>query len=160
MKCDMVRVRLRVDDPESWHGQKQEGVWVKLVKALDGRAIVEICNIPFCSNSVAMGDKIIVGLHNGEVTFQSVAERGGHSTYRIFIEDPGSFDMVRLKALEALGCGWEQTTWGDGDLYAIDIPPEADFDEVCEVLAQGRRDGVWICDEGYAGHSRSKYPPA
>jgi hypothetical protein len=157
---DMVKVRLRVEELNSWHGHKQEGVWVKLIKALADKAIVEVCNIPFFSNVISMGDRIAVGLYDDEVVFQSVVERGGHSTYRIFIGSPRSFDLERLSILKKLGCDWERSEWGGGDLYAVDIPPESDFDEVYGVLKQGKLDGIWICDQGYVNHHEEKSPPA
>jgi hypothetical protein len=97
-----------------------EGIWAKLVKPLADKAIVEVDNIPFFTKSVSLRDKITVILAKRDVIFESVVERGGHSTYRIFLDRPSEDKAKTLERIKAKGCGWERTALNGGELYALD----------------------------------------
>lgn len=89
--------------------------------------------------------------------FQEVANRGGHSTYRI-IQDLDMDDenfAVFLNRLEKLGCSYEHGNFGY-HLYVIDVPPSADIFEVYDVLREGREKEIWDFEEGHCGHDVSK----
>jgi hypothetical protein len=150
-----IKVILHLD-PDSWHGMRTEGIWTRLVQQLGDRAnvkaIVEVDNIPFHSKSVSLGDKLCLDFNSGQPMIDAVVERGGHSTYRIVVEEPNEKASGLLDTMKAMGCGWESTEFNDGKLYALDIPPEVDLDDVYEILEKGLRDGSWLFEEGYVGH--------
>jgi hypothetical protein len=154
-----IQVRLHLD-PDSWHGTSTEGIWTRLVQPLGDRtnvkAIVEVDNIPFYSKSVSLGDKLCLDFNTGIPTIDAVVERGGHSTYRIIVEKPNETASSLLQTIKTMGCDWEWAELSEGDvdarLYALDIPPEVDLDDVYQILEKGLRDGSWLFEEGYVGH--------
>jgi hypothetical protein len=148
---DAIQVRLKLDH-NSWHGADSEGIWAKLVKPLADKAIVEVDNIPFFTKSISLRDKISVVFSQNSVILDSIVERGGHSTYRIFFQDPNGQKSKMLDAIKALGCDWEKTNFNGGELYALDIPPNVDIYEVYAILEKGQKEGFWLFEEGYVGH--------
>ena len=142
---------------DSWDGAVTEDLWVKLVKALPPhRAIVEVRNIPASTKSLSFGDKISVMYREGKVKFDAIVERGGHSTYRIFVEHQSPDASRMLDLIKAMGCDWEAGPHLSGKLYAVDVPPEVNIHDVHEILDKGRREGHWFCQEGYVGHPRGE----
>jgi hypothetical protein len=154
---DAIRVGLKLED-DSWHGAGSEGVWVKLIEPLADKAIVEVNNIPFFSTAVSLGDTIVIAFRNNEVVFESVVERGGHSTYRIFFQNPNGDETKALLRFNELGCYWESTSFRGGKLFALDIPPHVNVYDIYEMLESGEKDGLWLFEEGYVGHSPKGAP--
>ena len=148
---DAIRVRLKLDH-DSWHGTASEGIWTRLVKSLADKAIVEVNNIPFFSKALSFRDKIVIAFRNNEVVFDSIVERGGHSTYRVFLQNPDDDKRKILPTLNTLGCFWESTRFNGGELFALDIPPEVNIHDIYEILDRGQKEGLWLFEEGYIGH--------
>jgi hypothetical protein len=141
-------------DPDSWHGTSSEGIWARLVKALPPyKAIVEVDNIPFFTRSLSLRDKISIMYDEGRVKFDAVFERGGHSTCQVFVENESFKASRMLDMVKAIGCDREMAEFRGGKLYALDIPPEVDIHEVYEILDKGQREGSWLFQEGYVGHT-------
>jgi hypothetical protein len=147
----LIRIRLKLD-PDSWHEIESEGIWVKFVRAVGDKAIVEVNNIPFFSKSISYFDRLIVTFSNNTATIDGIAERSGHSTYRVFVEYSDDRVSNMLEILKEKGCEWERAGFRGGDLYALDIPPEANIYDVYELLEEGQKEGVWLFEEGYVGH--------
>jgi uncharacterized protein DUF4265 len=146
----LVRIQL---EPDAWHGTTSEGIWATLVQPVGDKAIVEVDNIPFYSENLSLGDKIcIFRRDDGMILLDSIVERGGHSTYRILVKNKNIEAAHLLDLLKAMRCDWEKTKFNEGDLYALDIPPEVDIDEVYEILEKGLKNGSWLFEEGYVGH--------
>jgi hypothetical protein len=155
-----IQVNLQLD-PNSWHGTSSEGIWARLVKAIPPhKAIVEVDSIPFFATGLSLSDKISIVYDKGRVLFDAIVERGGHSTYRIFVESEGSRASRMLGMIIALGCAREWAELTGGRLYALDIPPEVDIDQVYEILNRGQGEGVWLFEEGHVGHPRRRHPVA
>ncbi len=156
-----IQVRIQLD-PDSWHGTSTEGIWTRLVQPLGDKtnvkAIVEVDNIPFFSKSLSLGDKLCLDFNSGRPMIDAIVERGGHSTYRIFIEKQNIKASSLLDTIKAMGCDWEWTEFNGGKLYALDIPPEVDIDDVYEILEKGLREGSWLFEEGYVGHPPKDQP--
>ena len=146
-----MQVRLKLED-DSWHGAGSEGVWTKLIKPLADKAIVEVNNIPFFSRALSLGDKIVIAFKNNEVVFDSVVEWGGHSTYRIFFQNPSGDEATVLLRFNELGCYWESTSFRGGKLFALDIPPHVNIHDVYAMLESGEKKGLWLFEEGFVGH--------
>ena len=154
-KTEPFRIPLPLD-PNSWHGSSSEGIWVFMVKPHGDKAIVEVGNVPFFSKAVSLGDKIVVAFKNGQVVFDGIAKRGGHSTYRIFFQNPDDDKKSDCKqiisALEKLGCSSEKTYTNGGRLYALDLPPDTDIDEVHAIIESARNRGLLFGEQGHVGH--------
>jgi hypothetical protein len=133
-----MQVRLTLED-DSWHGAGSEGIWTKLIKPLADKAIVEVNNVPFFSKALSLGDKIVIAFRNNEVVFDSVVERGGDSTYRIFFQNTGGDETGLLLRFNELDCYWESTSFRGGKLFALDIPPHVTSTISCD--ARERREG-------------------
>jgi hypothetical protein len=153
-----LRVTLHLD-AGSWHGVSSEGIWMTLLQPLGDRtnvkAIMEVDNIPFYATSMSLGDKVCIDFNSGVPTVCAIVERGGHSTYRILVEKQNVKASNLFKKLKAMGCGWEKAEFNGDELFALDIPPEVDIDDVYEILEEGLRDECWLFEEGFVGH-----PPA
>jgi uncharacterized protein DUF4265 len=150
-----IRVTVQLP-PDSWHGTSSEGIWTRLVVPPTDRtnvkAVLEVDNIPYFAKDLSLGDKILVDFNHGIPMFDAVVERGGHSTYRIFVENATSKASNTLDTLKAMGCGWEALEISGGKLYALDIPPEVDIYDVYDILERGQREGIWSCEQGHLGH--------
>lgn len=149
---ETIKVRLSLE-PDSWHGHGSEGVWSRLIQPINDKALVEVDNIPFFSKSVSLHDKITVAFNQENGVFlDSIIERSGHSTYRVFLDHQNSEASLMLDTLKVMGCDWEKATLRGGERYALDIPPSVDIYEVYEILETGQREGLWFFEEGYVGH--------
>ncbi len=116
-------------------------------------------NIPFAALGYSFHDVVTATLVGDQLTVTGVAERGGHSTYHVLLSEPLSSDQLepQFEPLQKLGCHYEG---GGRRMLAIDVPPDADIDAVCELLAQGEQPGVWEVEEGHCGHAlrcRTRY---
>src|SRR5215217_8971885 len=82
--------------------------------------------------------------------FRRVYERGGHSTYRIFLVEEKSAQQfeVAWEPLGKMGCLYERAT---DYLVAVDVPPATDIYEAYRALEQGQTTGVWDFEEGHCG---------
>lgn len=108
-------------------------------------------NIPFYLYGVSYLDIVSTKRIESNNVFDGVIERGGHSTYRIFLvgeQEPERF-TENWSTLRVLGCFYERAT---DYLVAVDVPPESDIYQVYAALEQGEKLGVWDFEEGYCGH--------
>jgi hypothetical protein len=153
-----IRIRLPLD-PNSWHRSSAEGIWVNLIRPVGSKAIVEVDNIPFYSRLVSYRDKIAIAFVNDAIVFDSVVERSGHSTFRVFFETPTGHEIEALRPLGQLGCIWERSKEDNGgELFALDVPPEVDIQLVYRILEQGQHDGLWRFEYGHVGHLQAGDP--
>jgi hypothetical protein len=142
---EQPRTKVRVPLPAtSWHGYASEGLWAEPV----ARNRFRLLNTPFYAKGLSAGDVITTKLEPDGYVFDSVAERSGHSTYRLVPEDNKEIAQG-LMDLQRLGCTWEE---GPGGLVAIDVPPESSILEVFAVLEAGTMQGMWDFEEGHVGH--------
>lgn len=131
----------------SWHGFGTETVWVE---GLPDKTL-RLRNTPFFAKGLSNLDVVDVKIEDDELVFAGVRSRGGHSTYRIILDDT-STDMQfaeRWKTLQALGCTYESFSGTELRLYAVDVPSRAAVKAVFDALQAGERDGIWDFDEGH-----------
>jgi hypothetical protein len=121
-------------------------MWAELVSPGQYR----LRNVPFYARGVSIEDVVHARFDGDALVFSSVAARGGHSTYRLFVDGGIESAEFRLwwKRLETLGCSFEQAD----RLLAVDVPPSADVHEVYRVFEQGEHAKVWDFQEGHFGH--------
>lgn len=156
----LVKIRFLLSVQDAEQGVEAENLW-----ALDlGNGLYKIDNIPFYVYGISCGDTVHAALAEGRLTFQTVVQRGGHSTYRVLLKSDRGVDDDRFrrlwKRLATMGCSREIAR---KRLVAIDIPTEADADAVYGVLQIGKSDGTWVFEEVHCGHpldsSASSTPP-
>jgi len=93
----------------------------------------------------------------GRLMVTGIVDRGGHSTYRIFLPEHISEHQFAKDwvPLHELGCTYERAT---RRLIAIDVPPDADVYAVYEALDRGEMDRLWKFEEGHCGHPLRNTP--
>ena len=100
---------------------------------------------------MSYGDTVLAPPTDERRIVQGVSERGGHSTYRIFLSNTETLKRFQeyWAPLEAVGCTLERAT---ERLFAVDVPPEADIYRVYDALTKGEAAGVWDFEEAHVGH--------
>jgi CYTH domain-containing protein len=90
------------------------------------RMVVQVRNIPFFVQGVTFGDTVRVRADHDrrELVFEELLARSGHSTVQINIPSQDAAAPIEA-VLQQLGCSWE--TAAAGKLWAVDVPPEADY---------------------------------
>jgi Domain of unknown function (DUF4265) len=108
--------------------------------------LYRINNIPFFLENLSFGDLVSVKAADGEAgTFEidSVVEASGHSTLWVMVSDKSVGTQV-LDALVALGCGREGGVF-EG-VFALNVPPTVDLQEVLDALKPAIASGAVIAD--------------
>lgn len=142
-------------DPTDWHGLHTESVWAEPVAGAHGGDLFVVRNSPFYTRDVSYLDVVraVQGNHIRGLDFAGLIDSRGHSTYRLLVhEDRGEFEQY-WKKLQDLGCTYESGTVKQGELYSIDVPDTTDIYEVYKIIEEGRKNDVWLFDEGRVGHS-------
>ena len=120
-----------------------ESVWA--VARADG---FELDNIPFYAKGVALGDVVAAAPDvDGALVYRGVVHRGGHSTYLVYLLNPGPNDpQDTINYLRARGLGVEYDL---PRLLAVDVPPTFPLLDAESLLFEGVDDGRWELQEGY-----------
>lgn len=139
-----TRVVFRLD-PQSLQGYEVEKVWAERIGPNEFR----ILNSPFFVFGLSAEDIVTAAeLQDGVYEFRRVVEKGGHSTYRIFLQGGVTITdepfRVRWAGIKALGATLESA---NDRLLSVDIPPRADVAKIYALLKQGENDGVWAFEE-------------
>lgn len=140
-------IRIHVPlDPEDEQGIDSEALWAERVSADTFR----IMNSPFFAFDLSAKDVVRAEKVEGAWQFVEVAERGGHSTYRVYLEDDRNLadeDVQEAwKPIEALGAAYENA---NDRFFAIDVPPTADLAPIYDLLEKGEADGIWEFEEAH-----------
>ena len=131
-------------DTTDWHDHANETLWAR---ALGGERYT-IQNVPFYAKGISYEDVVEAPTVGNQKLVRAVVQRGGHSTYRIFVtkDEP----LMRFREfwipLEDLGCTVERAT---ERLFGVDVPPDADIYKVYDLLQAG--EGVRL---GFRGGTR------
>ncbi len=142
-------VKIALDlEGTGWEDQcAVETVWAEEVS----EGVFELSNCPFYFYGLSFGDKVAVVERDGRAFFDEVLERGGHSTYRVFLR--GEYDADEFAQawgpFDSLNCGYEGAT---DRLYAIDVPPASDVRSVYRALQEKVDAGYWDFEEAHFGH--------
>lgn len=140
------RVKITFDlNPDDQQGYRTEGVWAERV----GPDEFRILNSPFFAFGVSADDIVNAKQHSGNYKFDHVVRKGGHSTYRIFLQGGrtvnGEEFQSRWTAIQALGATFENA---NDRLLSVDVAPNVDIVRVYDLLRQGGNEGVWAFEEG------------
>lgn len=132
-------------------GVEAENLWAVPI----GGDLFCLDNIPFYVYGVSLRDVVIANEIEGRLRFRGVADRSGHSTYRVLVKDTAGYEDEAFQKLwdriRELGCLSEvaRRCW-----IAIDVPPDSDVFAVYRILEQGDEKGVWTFEEGHCGHPK------
>jgi len=144
----LVKVFFQLEDAPT----ATESMWAEPME--DGR--FRLRNSPFYAFGVSFLDVVYANeAADGGREFAGVAERGGHSTYRVILEEGvtrASFEK-KLEDLRRLGCNYE---CGTHVFFVIDLPPSSDIYAVYKVLEEGQAEGLWEFEEAHVGHELRK----
>jgi hypothetical protein len=140
-------VKIVFNLPEMAAPLATESLWAERI----GANLYRLRNVPFYLYGVSEQDIVRAEETDGQLLVSAIVDRGGHSTYRIFLpeqtsEEQFSGDWVPL---HELGCTYERAT---RRLIAVDVPPHADVYAVYEALELGEKDRRWEFEEGHCGH--------
>src|SRR5215472_16776073 len=117
-----VKVEFRVD-PYEQCGVKTESLWAESV----GPRLFRILNSPFVLFGISADDVVEAEETEGALKFRRVASRGGHSTYRIFLQNGRTIKDRAFQdywePISKLGATFENA---DDHFAAVDIPPGSD----------------------------------
>jgi hypothetical protein len=119
--------------------------WEGLICAcLNSTELFRVESVPLFVKGVAVGD-IVSATETSENYYQygRTVSKGGHSTYRLYIEDEAVGQVVQ-RELVRKGCAVEITA--QGSLIAVDVPPDREA-QVREHLFTGVREGRWELQE-------------
>jgi len=143
----LAKVAIRLSEP----GYEFETLWAEQTPDCDYR----LRNVPFLAYGYSEQDTVSVTETEGRFIVNEVVERGGHSTYRVFLPAPVSEDEFESmwQPLAALGCTYERA---NGRLIGIDVPPASDVYEVYSLLERGETSKLWEFEEGHCGHPLRK----
>ena len=143
---DLTKVTFVLEKAD-WHDHARETLWAEPV----GGHMFRLRNVPFYAYGVSYDDTVLAPETDEGHVVQGVSERGGHSTYRIFVSNTEILEGFpeSWTPLEALGCTLERAT---ARLFAVDVPPEADIHEIYDGLKKGETAGVWDFEEAHVGH--------
>jgi hypothetical protein len=139
-----VEVWFRIEKDEDGYPKSKE--WEGLIcTCLDSIQVYRIESVPFYVKGVAVGDVISAKeAEEGYYRFDHLVSRGGHATYRLFVETAPEEAECEL---ENLGCAVE--TAAGGNLIAVDVPPELKI-QVRDHLHKGFQEGRWDLQEASA----------
>jgi hypothetical protein len=125
MTSDMVKVALIDDDGDV------ETLWAKPL----GGELYQLDNVPFYAYGVSWLDVVEAPPDTrGLPTFRRVAEKSGHRTVRVRLDDTRAPEAKpHLEILGKLGCTYEGLATS---LLAVNVPPEASLDDVASYLVE------------------------
>jgi len=150
----LIKVRFELH-PSDWHGHGSENLWASQISGTEWRNF-QIMNSPFFARGISYLDIVEASPteNNAVFKFEKIVERRGHSTYMLIMLMNEHRIGAYWNMLEAMGCSYESMnidlSVGPRLLYSVDVPSSADICEVYEILERGKRDKVWIFQEGYA----------
>lgn len=139
-----IKIPLPANDPS---GGEAEWVWAEPVG--DDRFVVR--NVPTFIYKISYGDIVRANRIGDALVFQSIVQRGGHSTYRAYVKsDRRNLQVVNvLQTLESMHCDIEPAT---DKIIGIDVLPEADINAVYRVLEEAENSEIIEFEEAHCGH--------
>ncbi len=142
-----IKIRFALN-PEDQQGFEIENLWAEPL----GDDTFRILNSPFFVFGISCEDIVKAVPDDNTLRFVEVVRRGGHSTYRIFLQgDHTTGDPIfqqYWKPISALGATLENA---NDRFAAIDIPPGSNVSAVYRLLQEGEDTKVWVFEEGYYG---------
>ncbi len=140
-----VKIKFELD-PNDQQERKTESLWAERI----GFGQFRIANSPFFLFGISAEDIVEAEEIDHTLTFKRVVSRGGHSTYRIFLQNGrtimDSHFQIYWEPISVLGATFENA---DDHFVAVDIPPGIDVAAVYKLLERGEQDCIWVFEEAY-----------
>jgi hypothetical protein len=141
-----VRIWISIEKDQVGYPESQdwEDLWGQ--SANEGQFVID--SVPFFAKGIARGDKVVVALsEDGFLAVTAVAERAGHSTFRVLLPDDLASSVVEVVGnLQRIGAIVEVTL---ERLLAIDAKPEHES-TIWNYLREGTQKGLWELQVGYS----------
>ena len=145
----MIKVWFRFVPREGWLPYDTEGLWVTRLSADTGR----VENAAFLQNGIAPGDVVRFRTDEDGVHWATGRVRkSGHCVVRVLPAPAGPLARSAAAvhaAFARFGLAGEVFS-AELPLVAFDVPAEADFAEIQQVLADGESQGWWHVEVGCA----------
>ena len=161
MPDSYTRIRFNLNR-EDWHGETAEILWAEPVGS-KGSGVFRLMNSPYYARGVSYLD--IVRAEEAPdglgLDYAGTVEPSGHST--VWLQAPNTPEFARhWQKLHSMGCTYEglnmSTVGGKRTLYSVDVPPEADLDEIVAILEEGDRNGAWLWQIPHEGQGSPSTP--
>ncbi len=140
-----VKVRFRLE-PANKLGLQSEDLWAERM----GPDRFRILNSPFFVFGVNAEDVVSAESVGGLLEFRDVQSRGGHSTYRLFLQNGRTIrdsDFLDLwQPISNLGATFENA---NSHFVAVDIPPGKRIGDIYKLMEKGEELGVWAFEEAH-----------
>jgi hypothetical protein len=147
-EVNKVKVIIPLDDPETAGSFKDEAFWAEDL----GGDQYRLLNSPFYAFGVSVDDVVTAKPAEGRLIFQGVAKRGGHSTYRLYLQNGRKIQDSQFnefwKPISALGATFENA---NDHFVAVDIPPKVDIHRIYQLMQAGEDAGAWAFEEAHYG---------
>lgn len=135
--------------PCDWHSHALETLWAEPL----GDHKYRLQNVPFYASGLSYEDVVTAEPVGDQIIMQSVVDRGGHSTYRLYLSNGVTVDSEAFtrhwRPLQSIGATFEQA---NERLFAVDIPRTTDIYEAYALMQAGEENNVWDFQEGHCGH--------
>ena len=144
-------IKIRIELAEGWHGYESEGIWCEPLK--DG--LYRVRNIPFYAYNISLDDIVSANIKEGDgrLFVDAINKPSGNHVYRCMVKrDESGNSQIHFDKINAMECFYETAIHGNFELFAIDVPRDADVNAVYDILEEGEADGSWDFEEAnYAG---------
>jgi hypothetical protein len=144
--AEPLLTKLHIDLPNHW-ACGGEALWAESL----GNDLYAIDNIPFFAYGLNYKD--IVRARAAEPSLkpeiEAVVEPSGHRTLRIIFPESNTEaeSLAFVTSLTSFGAGFENN---NGTHFAIDIPPDGDYDGLCRYLMDSEHQGLLRYETGEA----------
>lgn len=155
MSNQLVKIVFRLNSGD-WHRSASESVWAAPVSTDGATPLYRIENSPFHSKEASYHDTVNATSEEGNLYFSRVVLKGGHSTYRLLLDDLSDLFESWWSKLSEMGCSYENGEENGKILLSVDVPPAADIFAVYKALEGGEAIGIWQFEEGHVGHDVNK----
>ena len=141
---ERVRIVFQLNAKDQ-QGYRTESLWAEETAPGEYR----ILNSPLFVFGVSAEDIVHAApSKNNALEFRRVVVKGGHSTYRIYLQGELTITDECFRehwaGIKKLGATYEN---GNDCLVAVDIPPDADIAGIYRLLHNGETEGVWFFEE-------------
>ena len=141
----LAKVRADIAGLEGLEG---ESFWAESL----GNDLYRLDNIPFYAYDVHYRDVVrAIPIEPDDIpTVVEVVQASGHKTLRVRFDADLPADEIRC-LLEDLTAAQVQFEQSHGAFYALDVPPEADYQGICDLLWRLEAEGRLSYETGTTG---------
>lgn len=140
-----VKIRFTLN-PENQQGYEVENLWAEPLQ--DGT--FRILSSPFFVFGISFQDVVKATREADVLQFAGIVRRGGHSTYRVFLQEGHTIHDSIFKQYWGPIFNQGATLENANDQFAaVDIPPGNDVSTIYRLLKEGEDANIWVFEEGH-----------